>query len=139
VTQDANASSKDALLPFLPLLYVGWADGHLDSEELRSIFRRALDLWTMTPADRELVGRLLDPDRPPSRLELDQMLERIRSASSDLDSSDRRSLSDYGVALARISGGVSAAEERALRELELAIGGSGTASARQALGPGGGG
>lgn len=138
MTRETSAPEKDALLPFLPLLYVGWADGHLDSVELREIFRRALDVWKMTPPDRELVGRLLDPDRTPSRRELDDILERIRVAARDLDRSDRRSLAEYGVALARISGGVSEAEEEALRELEGALGGSDSAAARHALAVDGG-
>lgn len=133
MSEDRSLAGSDPLLPFLPLLYVGWADGHLDSEELRAIFRRALDVWKMGPADRRLVGRLLNPDRRPSRRELDEILERIRAASQGLPESDRRSLSELGLALARVSGGVSDEERAALRNLEAAVGGSGSPAAREAL------
>ena len=128
-------SGKSALLPFLPLLYVAWSDGNLDLAELRAICGRVLDVWKMTPEDRERVVRWLDPDQPPTQTELDEILALVRQHSAGLSPEDRRSLTELGLALARVGGGdVSGDEREALEELEHALGGNSTPAARTLLG-----
>ena len=130
-----TSADRSALLPFLPLLYVAWSDGNLDLAELRSICGRVLDVWKMTPEDRERMVRWLDPDQPPTESELDEILAMIREHSVGLSAADRRSLSELGLALARVGGGdVSGDERAALVELEHALGGNGTPAARTLLG-----
>jgi acyl-CoA oxidase len=128
-------NNKSALLPFLPLLYVAWSDGNLDLAELRAICGRVLDVWKMTPEDRERVVRWLDPDQPPPPRELDEILALVREESAGLSADDRRSLTELGLALARGSGGgVSSDERAALEEIERALGGNGSPAARKLLG-----
>lgn len=128
-------SSKSALLPFLPLLYVAWSDGSMDLAELRQICTRAIDVWKMSPEERERFGRLLDPDQPPTEGELDEILATVRDSSAGLSAEDRRSLTELGLALARASGGGVSNEERlALEEIERALGGNGSPAARKLLG-----
>ena len=128
-------SGRSALLPFLPLLYVAWSDGSMDLAELRSICSRVVDMWKMTPDDRERFGRWLDPDQPPTEEELDEILGMVRESSAGLSPEDRRSLTELGLALARAGGGELTSEERtALEEIEQALGGNGTPAARKLLG-----
>ena len=128
-------SGRSALLPFLPLLYVAWSDGSMDLAELRSICGRVVELWKMSPEDRESFGRWLDPDQPPTQSELDEILTMVRESSAGLSPEDRRSLTELGLALAREGGGALSAEERtALEEIEHALGGNGTPAARKLLG-----
>ena len=128
-------SGRSALLPFLPLLYVAWSDGSMDLAELRSICSRVVDMWKMTPDDRERFGRWLDPDQPPTAEELDEILGMVRESSAGLSPDDRRSLTELGLALARAGGGELTSEERtALEEIEQALGGNGTPAARKLLG-----
>jgi acyl-CoA oxidase len=132
-----DASGGSGLLPLLPLLYVAWSDGSLDLAEMRAICGRVLDVWTLPPEDRELLVRWLDPDQPPTREELDQMLSRVRQASAGLSAADRRSLTELGLALARGSGGTVSEEERAaLERIERALGGIASPAAQALLGAG---
>jgi acyl-CoA oxidase len=130
-----DGAGKSALLPFLPLLYVAWSDGNLDLAELRSICGRVLDVWKMSPEDRERFVRWLDPDQPPTANELDEILALVRQGSAGLSAEDRRSLTELGLALARVGGGgVSGDEREALEEIERALGGNDSPAARKLLG-----
>ena len=131
----SGGSERSALLPFLPLLYVAWSDGNLDLAELYAICGRVLDVWKMTPAERERVGRWLDPDQPPTPSELDEILALVREKSAGLSPEDRRSLTELGLGLARAGGGgVSGDERAALEEIERALGGNDSPAARKLLG-----
>jgi acyl-CoA oxidase len=128
-------AGRSALLPFLPLLYVAWSDGSMELAELRAICTRVVDLWKMSPDDRERIGRWLDPDQPPTAAELDEILELVREGSAGLTAEDRRSLTELGLGLARAGGGgVSAEERQALEEIERALGGNDSPAARKLLG-----
>ena len=128
-------SEKSALLPFLPLLYVAWSDGNLDLAELRAICGRVIDVWKMSPEDRDRFVRWLDPDQPPTQNELDEILAMVRQESAGLSAEDRRSLTELGLALARGAGGSLSSDERAaLEEIEHALGGNGSPAARKLLG-----
>jgi acyl-CoA oxidase len=129
-----KSSQRSALLPFLPLLYVAWSDGNMGLEELRTICGRVLDVWKMSPEDRERFVRWLDPDQPPTRADLDEMLARVREASVGLTGKDRRSLTELGLALARAGGGVSDEEREALEEIERALGATRSPAAQALLG-----
>ncbi|HVR29365.1 MAG TPA: hypothetical protein VMS86_07490 [Thermoanaerobaculia bacterium] len=119
----------------LPLLYVAWSDGSLDLDELRAICGRVLDVWKLDPEERERVVRWLDPDQPPTRRELDEMLSRVREASAGLSANDRRSLTELSAALARAGGGgVSDQERAALERIEQALGGRGSRAVQELLG-----
>src|SRR6185295_10695363 len=127
-------SDDPALLPFLPLLYVAWADGSLEPEELRLIGDRIGTASELTSTVRAALQRWLDPERPPSASSLQGLLAAIRGAATSLTASHKLSLTALGAELARQSGHeVSAAEMAALRSLEEALGVPGEEASRRLL------
>jgi len=127
-------SDDPALLPFLPLLYVAWADGSLEPEELRLIGSRISAARELAPAVRETLQRWLDPEKPPSPTSLQGLLATIRKATSGWTANQRLNLTALGRELARQSGHVvSAAELAALRMLEEALGVPGEEASRRLL------
>lgn len=115
------------LLPFLPMLYIAWADGDLAGDEIRRICVQVSGTEGLEVGCRNLLGRWLDPDDPPSASELQDLLVVLRRRAAELADSDRRSLSSFGLELARRGGGEPAEpEERALAEVERALGLVGT-------------
>src|SRR4030095_14296640 len=104
-------SDDPALLPFLPLLYVAWADGSLEPEELRLIGDRIGAARELAPAVRAALQRWLRPGRTPSASSLQGWLTAIRKAAASWTASEKLSLTALGKELARQSGhAVSAAE-----------------------------
>ena len=123
-----------ALLPFLPLLYVAWADGSLEPDELRLISARISAARELTPAVRAALRRWLDPEMPPSATSLQGLLAAIRGAAASWTASQKLNLTTLGRELARHSGHVvSAAELAALRSLEEALGVPGEEASRRLL------
>ena len=122
-----------ALTPFLPLLYVAWADGDLGPDEIRSICRR-LEASDGLGGCRQRLGRWLDPGQPPTAAELQALLATIRRAAPALDPSERRTLTSLGLELARAGGvDVGAPERQALTEIETALGIVGTEATAELL------
>ncbi len=126
------------LLPFLPLIYVAWADGELSAEELESIRARleANDALDERSCDR--LARWLDPDEPPSSRELQAMLRLVRQAGSSLEESKKATLVDLGRELAELSAdgdgeAVSEPVLAGLQELQDALGIVGSEAARDLL------
>lgn len=115
------------LLPYLPMLYVAWADGDLTAEEMEGIGPQ------LEPESQATVGPWLDPDTPPDARELSAMLRQIRRASDGLDRDQKLDLTGVGLALAQADGRVSRVERSALEKLERALGIHGTEAARQLL------
>ncbi len=113
---------QPGLLPFLPLLYVAWADGDLAPEELELI-RSRVAAEGLAPAVSTGLARWLDPEDPPSATDLQELLAAIRQGFTGKAVGERRSLAGLGLELARASGQrVDPAEERALAVLEQALG-----------------
>lgn len=122
------------LLPFLPLLYVAWADGDLGPEELALIRARVDGAPGLAPEARDGLARWLDPGAPPSASDLQEMLAAIRGGLESSTAEERRSLADLGIELAHASGqSVDPSEERALRALEEALGLTGPEASRSLL------
>ncbi len=92
------------LLPFLPLIWVAWADGILDPRELRHVSERIADTCELDPGTLEGLGAWLDPEHPPSPGELARLRERIREGAAGVTPGERRSLAALGVSLARDRG-----------------------------------
>lgn len=110
------------LLPFLPLIYIAWADGELSDEEIRSVRSGLCEAAGSDDACRELVRRWLDPEAPPTPVELQSVLQILRRQAADLESARRLSLTDLALALAHGEDGVSAPEREALERLESSLG-----------------
>lgn len=74
----ASLQGEPGLLPFLPLLYVAWADGDLEPDELRLIGSKVDAAEGLTPSVRAALGRWLDPEAPPSAQSIQDLLAAIR-------------------------------------------------------------
>jgi len=121
------------MLLFLPLVYVAWADGELAGAELRAICDRLRAELGEACTCAQLLGRWLDPERPPSAEQLGRLLTTIRARAAKLPHRQRLSLTELGLDLARASGTVDDAERAALEALERALGIAGSEAARQLL------
>ncbi len=114
------------LRPVLPMLYVAWADGQLTNHELGGIYSQ-LEPW-LTPACKAEIDPWLNPADPPSAIELQQLLGRLRAEAAALSLDARGDLVDLGLELARADADARELEwlgpkvEDALRDLRDALG-----------------
>ncbi len=125
MTQPDSALPLDdpQLTPFLPLLYIAWADGELEDGEIVEICSRIHGPDGLATDCESVLGRWLDPSRPPTAMELRSMLTSIEEGARGLDQGQRHSIRQLGVELARLGGSeVSEPEGRALAALEGALG-----------------
>lgn len=115
-------------LPFLPMLYVAWADGDLNQQEMGEICQR------LGGECGSRLGPWLDAENPPAARDLSQLLARLRKASAPLERQEKLSLTGLGLALARLHGQVVRdAERQALADIEQALGIADSEAARQLL------
>lgn len=114
--------SQDALLPFLPLVYVAWADGELSDREIEEIHTQVSAQQVLSQASCDALSELLDPKSPPSATDLQLMLSTIRSHAGKLSSDERKSLSSLGLAIAHIEGHDQQGVPQALDAMEAALG-----------------
>jgi len=109
------------LRPFLPMLYVAWADGALEPGEalvLRS--QVAAQPW-LKPSARLALEAWLDPDSPPTATEFARVRRVLGDAAGTLSLASRSSLVALGDALVP-DGELSDETRRALSEVEEALG-----------------
>ena len=121
-------------LPFLPLLYVAWADGDLARSELETVTRRIAEAPGL---DREALAELepwLSPSTPPPPRALRALLDRLRESAASISEERRLSLAQLGQELA--GNGVGPETRAALDGVEAALGVVSVEAAREFL-PGG--
>jgi acyl-CoA oxidase len=92
------------LLPFLPMVYVAWADGVLSREEMTSICDGLQEAGEIPEESARILESWLDPASPPSAAQLAQLRERIRDAAARIPTGEARSLARLGIAMARVHG-----------------------------------
>src|SRR6185295_697314 len=92
------------LLPFLPLLYLAWADGSLEPEEIRQIGDQVSAARGVAPGLCAALRRWLDPATPPSPSLLQELLGTLRRSAAPLPAPQRLSLADLGLELAHRAG-----------------------------------
>ena len=105
------ADTLPGMVPFLPLIYVAWADGELTAEELgafRAAIHRQPDL---DAASLAALDRWLDPEQPLTATELEDLLDRIHHHR---DSYLRRG---NGAGLREVAGALGMPYEEVVREL----------------------
>lgn len=117
-----NWIENEEFLPFLPMVYMAWADGELSAEEIKSIQHQALSQELSSEHIHQALQELLDPESPPDALTLNRMLERIRLKSSALSASERQTLSSLGLAIAQVDGVNAPGVARALDKMEDVLG-----------------
>lgn len=127
------------LLPFLPLVYVAWADGELSSREIRAIGEQVAAQGGLDPGCRRRLAGWLDPADPPSPRELGAILRTIRRIAPALPDDARLTLAELGCRLLEYdseasAGGADPAVAAALADLESALGVEGAESTRELLG-----
>lgn len=126
------------LLPFLPMVYVAWADGELTGEEIAAISDRIEAVEGLDRRSRERLARWLDPAAPPPARELAAILRLIQRTAPELPPGRRIGLAELGMELARQGGADSGAAaeaevRRALEDLERALGVVGSEASREVL------
>ena len=119
------------LLPFLPLIYVAWADGELSTSERRSIQDQVTAQGGLDAGCRERLASWLDVNDPPSARELSAILRTIRRASQELPGDARISLAELGFRLVGSESPASSPEKQALEALEEALGVAGAEASRE--------
>lgn len=123
--------------PFLPLLYVAWADHELSETELADLRRRIEAQPWLTPQARKELGRWLDPRTPPSADDLARLLEAVHRTAGTLAPETRCTLTALGMHMMDLShpADTDAREQarEALQELEGALGAAGQEECRGLL------
>lgn len=107
------------LVPFLPMVYVAWADGILDAGEMEAISERVEERAELPQESFAVLRSWLRPERPPTPVELAGLRDRVRELAGRITAEERRSLSSLGVAIARKAKGARErwATDRGLRTL----------------------
>lgn len=124
------------LLPFLPLVYVAWADGALSDAELGRIAEQVASQGGLEAGCRERLAGWLDASDPPTPRELSAILRTIRRLAPTLDEGGRLTLAELGCRLATEGSGAPSAApevEAALRDLETALEVAGSETSRELL------
>jgi acyl-CoA oxidase len=125
--------SDPSLVAFLPMVYVGWADGNMDDDEVETICRRLREEMGDDCGCSAVLGNWLDAKHPPTPHQLGRLMHAIKERAATLENRERLSLTELGLDLARASGGVSEVERQALETVERALGIAGSEAARQLL------
>ncbi len=116
------------LLPFLPMLYIGWSDAVLSPEQFAAIDAKIKAQPWLTDAEKEQLCGWLDLDNPPSVQVMHGWLKQIRTATANLPAAARQSLSAIGLHMAQLDSGdaltrcASPDACDALAEIEAALG-----------------
>jgi acyl-CoA oxidase len=106
---------------FLPLLYIAWADGQLQPDEIRTLRDKVHEQVWLTPGARATLVGWLDPEHPPTAVALANLLDTIRAAAPNMSEARRLDLTGLGMAIASYSGDELKARA-ALADLEDALG-----------------
>ena len=96
-----SVSIQDPLLPFLPLLYIAWADGVLEETEINFINKKINDNKTIKSETKDMVCKWLNPQNPPSARELAYWKNYIKQNADLLNPSEKSDLFTIGAQLAK--------------------------------------
>ncbi|MGH1363910.1 MAG: acyl-CoA dehydrogenase [Calditrichia bacterium] len=112
------------LLHFIPMLFVGWADGVLSPTEVELI-RKKIQKSGLDKEERDVLDRYLDPSNPPKYKDMEAWLCLIRKAVDGETIGPRRDLIELGAKVATMGNSQYKADNatlEALREVEDALG-----------------
>lgn len=116
------------VLPFLPLLYVGWADNVLSPSEVNIIRDKIDEIDWLTPKEKALLADWSDPKKPPADELFDLWITLIKDAVADLDLSEKKTLADLGLLMSAAGSDSKSLEwstetaRSALEDIEKAMG-----------------
>ncbi|MBI3270831.1 MAG: acyl-CoA dehydrogenase family protein [Planctomycetes bacterium] len=133
-----SADERRQVLPFMPMVYIAWADGDLAPEELARVQRAIAAEPGLSEQSKAAVLSWLEPARPPSPLRLHRLLTWLRLLAAELPRERRWTLADLGLEIASAhredgpdDSPVSSAERDALARMEEALGIAGNEAARR--------
>jgi len=95
-----SAAIQDPLIPFIPLLYVAWADGILEQNEIEYIENQIQTNSSLKPETKKLVCKWLNPSNPPSARELAYWKSYIKKNAKFLSTTEKLDLFSIGQNLA---------------------------------------
>lgn len=104
------------LRPFLPLLYVAWADETLTADERTGIAARIAASPWLRPRARHAVESFLDAGSPPSASELAHVRKTLERAAGTMSAKERGSLEALATSLAGDARDKSAEAARAIAQ-----------------------
>ena len=130
---------EPSVLPFLPMIYVAWADSDLTTTELESVREKIKSQPWLNAASQQWLDQWLDPEAPPSPSQLQALLTTIQRLAQEAPESARSSLTELGLKLCETRDGAvppswaTPEARRALVEIEQAIGVLGSEACRELL------
>lgn len=95
-----HLKENPSLYIFLPLLYVIWSDAVLTPSEIENINYLINNQDWMNQKEKELIRGFLDPNHPPSPLEVKNWLSEIKKVSNQLPTELKTNLIGIGMKLA---------------------------------------
>ena len=128
VTTAEGNEIANGVLPFLPMLYVGWADDILEPSQISEIRRRVAEQTWLKDDEKVQLLQWLDPAQPPSVADMQGWLTTIQASVGELSPEARVTLAELGQIIAQRTsendeaGCISAEACAALIELEEALG-----------------
>lgn len=96
-----SISIPDSLLPFIPLLYIAWADDVLEEHEIAYIKKQIDQNKTIKEETKLIVYKWLNPENPPSARELAYWKSYIKDHADVLDPAAKMDLFTLGKKLAK--------------------------------------
>ncbi len=116
------------IVSLLPIFYVGWSDTVLSPSEINFIRGKVESSEFLTPEDKEYLLKYTDPLHPPSEEIFREWIHAMQDISKQFDSSQKKSLSQLGIEMAKVTSG---SEDnlwkepsvlRAIEEIQTAMG-----------------
>lgn len=97
----SEASFTPGILSILPMFYVGWSDSLLSPSEMKLIHRKIKEFDFLTEEEKKYLILHSDPQNPPSENVYKEWLEAIRNYSRHLPPTEKTSLAQLGVEMAK--------------------------------------
>lgn len=91
------------LQPFLPLLYVAWADGDLDDDERALVAEKLSARPYLKPRLRDALAAWLDPQARPSSAELATLHAALVETLANVSPAGRQNIAAYAEEMARVA------------------------------------
>ncbi len=99
----ADFFASKGVLPFLPMMYVAWADGILTPTELSTVQQKIQEQGWLSEEATALLRKWLDPQNPPTPGQLQDWLFAIRESAVAFTETPRDSLASLGLEMAKVS------------------------------------
>ncbi|MEM7801250.1 MAG: acyl-CoA dehydrogenase [Chloroflexota bacterium] len=134
--QTTSLENTPQLLTLLPFIYVAWADAVLEPDEIRALNQRLETFAWLEPAAKKQLAGWLNPDLPPSPMEMHRWLTLIQKMSRELPEQADPSLVDIGMNVALIRREIQASPKEirsSLESLDDLLGVASVEAARQLL------